>query len=317
MRILLAVALALLALAGPSVGAEYPSKPVRLIVPFAAGSATDSLARIVAHELTQRLGQPVVVDNRAGAFGQIAAGLVARSAADGYTLFLTTNTTHSANPHLFKSLDYDPIADFAPIVRTGTLPFMLVVNPQLPVRTTAQLIDYAKANPGKLFYASANSTSLVCAETLNRMAGIAITGVQYKASPQAILDLIAGRIQLMVSDFATAMPQVQAGKLRALGVTTARRSALVPQVPPIAEAVPGFDVTSWNGIFAPAGTPAPVLDRLARELTALLQQGRVRARLAELGFEVDPLGPEPFARYVREQADYWGRLVRAAGIQPQ
>jgi tripartite-type tricarboxylate transporter receptor subunit TctC len=317
MRIVLAAALAWLALAGPSAGADYPSKPVRLIVPFAAGSATDSLARIVAHELTQRLGQPVVVDNRAGAFGQIAAGLVARSAADGYMLFLTTNTTHSANPHLFKSLDYDPIADFAPIVRTGTLPFMLVVNPQVPVRTTAQLIDYAKAHPGKLFYASANSTSLVCAETLNRMAGISITGVQYKASPQAILDLMAGRIQVMVSDFATAMPQVRAGKLRVLAVTTARRSALVPQAPPIADAVPGFDVTSWNGIFAPAGTPAPVLERLARELTALLQQARVRARLAELGFEVDALGPEPFARYVKEQADYWGRLVRAAGIPPQ
>lgn len=313
-----ACALCLLALVASGAAAQaWPAKPIRLVVAFAAGSATDSVARILAHELTQRLGQPVVVDNRAGAFGQIAAGVVARSPADGYTLFMTTNTTHSANPHLFKSLDYDPIADFAPIVRTGTLPFMLVVNPSLPVRTTAELIAHAKAHPGELFYATSSSTSLVAAETLNRLAGTSITAVQYKASTQALVDVMAGRIQVMVADFATAMPQVKAGKLRVLAVTTAKRSALVPRAPPIADAVPGFDVTSWNGIFAPAGTPAPVLARLARELTALLRLPALRARLAELGYEVDPLGPEAFARYVREQADYWGRLVRAAGIQPQ
>ncbi|MBK8015625.1 MAG: tripartite tricarboxylate transporter substrate binding protein [Betaproteobacteria bacterium] len=295
----------------------YPSRTVRLVVPFAAGSATDTMARLLAQELSPRLGQSVVVENKAGGLGQIAAQHVARSAPDGYTLFVTTNTTHSANPHLFRTLPYDPIKDFEPIARTATLPFMLVVNGQLPVRSTAGFLSYAKANPGKLTYASASSTSLVAAESLNVLGHVSMVGVYYKASPQAILDVASGQVQVMVADFATAMPHVTAGRLKVLAVTTAKRSSLVPDAPPLGESVKGFDVTSWNGLFAPAGTPPEIVQRLARETLAVLARPDVKSRLASIGFEVDPLGPQDFAAYVRNQLDYWGRLVRDAGIRPE
>jgi tripartite-type tricarboxylate transporter receptor subunit TctC len=295
----------------------YPSKPIRLVVPFAAGSATDSVGRILAQELSQRLGRNVLVENRPGANGQLAAAFVAKSAPDGYTLFMTTNTTHAANPHLYRTLPYDPIRDFEPIARNGTLPFMLVVTASLPVDSTAQLIAYAKTHPGALAYAAANSTSLVCAETINASAGTDLLRVSYKSSPEAILDLTAGRLQVMVADFATAIPHVRAGKLKVLAVTTAKRSSLLPEVPPIADTIKGFDLTSWNGLFAPAGTPRPILVRVAGETLAILARPEIRQRLAELGFEVDPLGPEQFGLYVREQAAYWGKLVRAARIEPE
>jgi tripartite-type tricarboxylate transporter receptor subunit TctC len=319
MMLMRLLALCLLCVLAPAGQAQetYPSKPIRLVVPFAPGSATDSAARIVAQELSQRLGQNVIVDDRPGGNGQIAAQHAARSAPDGYTLLMTSNTTHSANPHLYKTLPYDPMRDFEPVARMGTLPFMLLVTPSLPVTSTAELIAYARANRGKLTYATANSTSLVSAETLNTIAKVDLTRVSYKSSPQALLDLIAGRVQVGFSDFATAMPHVQAGKLRVLAVTTARRSALLPDVPPLADTVKGFDVTSWNGVFVPAGTPRPIVARLAAEMLAVLARPEVRQKLATLGYEVDPLGPEPFAQYVREQLAYWGKLVRDAGIQPE
>lgn len=297
--------------------ARYPSKTIRLIVPFAPGSGTDSAGRVLAHELSARLGQQVIVENRAGAFGQIAAELVARSPADGHTLFMTTNTTHGANPHLFRKLPYDPIRDFVPVARVGTLPFMLVVTTSLPVKTTAELLALARRQPDALSYAQASSTSLVAMETIKRLGKVSIAGVQYKASPEALVDLIAGRVQTMVADFATAMPQVRAGKLRVLGVTTAQRSRLLPDVPPIAETLPGFDTTSWNGVFAPAATPPAIVARLEREMLAALARPDVQARLREIGFDVDALGSAAFGRYVREQIDHWGRMIRAAGIERQ
>jgi tripartite-type tricarboxylate transporter receptor subunit TctC len=315
--IILAFAL-LLSTPSPQALAEtYPSKPIRLVIPFAAGSATDAAGRVLAQALAIRLGQSVIVDNRAGANGQIAAMLVSQSPADGYTLFMTTNSTHSANPHLYKSLPYNPVKDFEPIARVGTLAFMLVVNPDLPVANTSELIDYAMAHPGQLSYGTASTASLVGAETINAMAHTELVGIGYKASPQAILDLVAGRLQVMVADFATAMPQVRAGKLRVLAVTTATRSTLLPGVPPIGDTLKGFDMTSWNGLFAPAGTPKPIVARLAQETIASLAQSDVKDRLAALGFEVDPLEPVAFGRYVREQLDTWGKLIRAAKIQPE
>lgn len=307
-----------LALAGPGRAAEpaYPNRPIRLVVPFAPGSATDTMARVLAQELGQRLGQTVIVDDRPGAFGQIAAVYAAKSPPDGYTVFMTTNTTHSANPHLFKSLPYRPLEDFEPVARTATLPFMLVVTPSLPVKSVAELLAYARANPGKLSYSHASSTSLVAAETINVLARIDMTGVAYKASPQAIFDVASGQVQVMVADFATAMPHVTSGKVRVLGVTTARRSALLPDAPPVADALKGFEVTSWNGLFVPTGTPKPIVARLARETQDILARRDVAGRLAAIGFEVDPLPPEPFAQYLRAQLDYWGRLVRDAGIKP-
>jgi len=295
----------------------YPTKTIRLIVPFAPGSGTDSAGRLLAQALSARLGQQVIVENRAGAFGQIAAELVARSPADGHTLFMTTNTTHGANPHLFNELPYDPIRDFVPIARLGTLPFMLVVTPSLPVKTTAELLALARRQPDALSYAHASSTSLVAMETIKRLGKVSVAGVQYKASPQALVDLMAGRVQVMVADFATAMPQVRAGKLRVLGVTTSQRSRLLPDVPPIAETLPGFDTTSWNGVFAPAATPPAIVARLEREMLAALARPQVQSRLRDIGFDVDVLDSAAFGRYVREQIDHWGRMIRAAGIPRQ
>ena len=318
--ILIALAAVCIVAAAPCMSAEptnYPSRPIRLVVPFAAGSATDSMARILAQELGQRLGQNVVVDDRPGAFGQIAAVFVAKSKPDGYTIFVTTNTTHSANPHLYKSLPYDPVKDFEPVARTATLPFMLVVNPALPVKSTAEFIAHARANPGKLAYASASSTSLVAAESLNTQARITMTGVTYKSSPQAMLDVVSGEVPVMVADFATALPHMAGGRVKVLGVTTAKRSVLVPDAPPIGDTVKGFDVTSWNGLFVPVGTPKFIVERLARETLDILGRKDVVDRLATIGFEVDPLGSNDFSQYLRAQLDYWGRLIRDAGIKPE
>jgi tripartite-type tricarboxylate transporter receptor subunit TctC len=296
---------------------RYPSKPIRLIVPFAAGSATDATARVLGHELSRRLAQNVVVENRAGAFGQIAAQAAARSAPDGYTLFITSNTTHSANPHLYRTLPYDPVEDFDPVAKVGILPFLLVVTPGLPVHSTAELVAYAKAHPEALSYGTPNSTSLVAMETIKHLARVSIERVQYRASPEAVLDLTAGRLQVMVADLAIAMPQVKAGKLRVLGVTTAKRTALLPSAPPIMDAVPGVDLAGWFGVFVPAGTPQEIVARLSGELLDILSRPDIRTKLASVGVEADPLGPEAFGRFVREQIERWGRLIRAAGIQPE
>lgn len=312
-----ALALLLASLLPQALAEAYPSKPIKLVIAFAAGSATDSAGRILAQELSQRLGQNVIVENRAGANGQIAAVFVARSTADGHTLFMTTNSTHGANPHLYRKLAYDPIKDFEPIARIGTLPFMLVVNPELPVNNTADFVAYAKVHPGGLSYGTASTASLVGAETINHLAGLDLVRVGYSSSPQAILDLVAGRLQVMVADFTTAMPHVKAGKLRVLAVTTAKRTTLLPGVPPIAETLAGFDLTSWNGLFAPAGTPTEIIARLERETLDILSRAEIRKKFAAIGFEIDPMNTSEFSGYVREQIAYWGKLIRAAKIQPE
>ena len=320
MKRLLALCVACLIAAGGPVAhaAEtWPEKPIRLVIPFSAGSATDSAGRLLAHRLGSLLGKPVIVENKAGANGQIAAMAVAGSAPDGYTLLMTTNSTHSANPHLYKKLGYDPVKDFNPIVRVGMLPFMLVVNPDLPVKSTAEFLAYAKAHRGELSYGTASTASLIGAETLNAMAGLDLMRVGYKASPQAILDLVAGRLQVMVADFTTAMPHVRAGKLRILAVTTSGRSALLPDVPAIGETLQGFDMTSWNGIFAPAGTVPAILSRLEKESLKVLADAKTQAEFAAIGFEIAPMGSAQFDRYMRGEITHWGKLVRAANIQPE
>ena len=309
----------LLALA-PHAAAQdaYPSRPVTIVVPFAAGSGTDNVARIVGQRLSERLKQPVVIENRAGANGQIAAEAVAKAKPDGYTLFMTTNTTHSANPSLYKSLRYDPIRDFTPIVRCGELPFAVAVNNDLPVKSVKELLDYARANPGKISYGTPNSTSLVASETLKNQGRIEIVGVPYKASPQALTDLIANQIQLYVVDFGSGMSMLKAQRVRAIAVTPARGSKIFPDLPPVAATIPGFDLTSWNGIFGPAGMPREVVDRLSREVNAVLAEKDVQEKLAQAGFEVWPSkDPEEFAQYVRDQLALWTRLIKAAGIQPE
>ncbi|CAM3063295.1 Bug family tripartite tricarboxylate transporter substrate binding protein [Cupriavidus taiwanensis] len=299
-------------------GDEFPNKPLRLVVPFAAGSGTDAVARLTAKYLGESLQQPVVVDNKPGANGTIAAEFVAKAPADGYTLFMTTNTTHSANPSLMKQLRYDPVKDFTPISRMGNLPFMLVVNPALPVKTLREFVDYAKAHPG-LTYASGNSTGIVSGATLSKMAGLKMLHVPYKSTPPAMTDVMGGQVQAMFVDFAAGIANVRAGKLRALAVTTAQRSALLPDLPPLASVpeLKGFDVTSWNGVFAPAGVPAPVVERLNRELVAIATSKQHAAQFHALGFEPFGSTPAELNQFVVAELQKWARLVKDAGIQPE
>ena len=236
---------------------SYPSGPITLVVPFAAGSGTDSVARAIGQKLGERLRQPVLIDNRPGASAQLGAQYVAKAKPDGYTLFMTTNTSHSANPSLFAQLRYDPIKDFTPVAGVGELPFALAVHPSVPARTLGEFIAYAKARPGQLSYATPNSTSLVASETLKRIAGLDIVGVPYKSSPQAMTDLVGGQVQMYVADLGSGMSMLKSDKVRTLGITTAEASRLLPGVPPIGKTVPGFDLTSWNGVFGPAGLPPP------------------------------------------------------------
>ena len=304
--------------AATALAQDYPAKPITLVVPFAAGSGTDGVARIVAQKLGERLKQQILVENKAGASAQIGAEYVAKAKPDGYTLFMTTNTSHSANPSLFKSLRYDPIRDFTPIVRTGELPFALAVSPKLPVSSAKELFAYAKANPGKISYATPNSTSLVASETIKVMANVDIVGVQYKSSPQALTDLVGGQLEMYVVDVGSGLSILKSGKVKVLAVTPARGTKILPGVPPIAEALPGFDLTSWNGIFGPAGLPRPIVDKLNAETLAVLAEKDVQEKLANVGFEVWPSNsPEDFAKYVTDQLALWTRLIKAAGIKAE
>ena len=296
----------------------YPNKPITLVIPFAAGSGTDFVARTVAQKLSERLKQPVVVDNKAGASAQIAAQFVAKAAPDGYTLFMTTNTSHSANPWMFKTLNYDPIKDFTPIVRVGELPFALAINPKIPAKTLQEFIDYAKKTLGKLAYATPNSTSLVAMETIKKIAGLDIVGVPYKASPQAMTDLISGEVQVYVVDLGSGMASLKSDRVRLLAVTTAKGSQSFPGTPAIASVVKGFDLVSWNGIFGPANLPRPIVDKINTEMQAVFADKDFQARIAATGFELDPTKtPEEFAKYVDFQLKHWGEMLRNAGVKPQ
>lgn len=297
----------------------YPKQPIKLIVPFAAGSGTDAVARITAQMLGEALKASVIVDNRAGASGVIAAELVAKAPPDGYTLFMTTNTTHSANPSLMKSLPYDPVKDFAPVSRMGNLPFMLVVNNDLPVKSVAELLAWGRAHPGKLTYASGNSTGIVSGATLSRMSGIPMLHVPYKSTPPAIADLIGGQVSMMVVDLAAGLATVKAGKMRAIAVTTQERTKLFPELPPLADTpeLKGFDITSWNGVFAPAGTPRDVVLKLNKALAEMANGTVFRERVSRLGFDAFGSTPEELGAFTVSELAKWKKLIQAAGIQPE
>ena len=306
-----------LASSAAALAQSYPTGPITMVVPFAAGSGTDAVARIVAKRLGERLKQPVLVDDKAGASAQIGAQYVAKAKPDGYTLLMTTNTSHSANPSLFKNLKYDPIQDFTPITRVGELPFALLVNASSPAKSLKVLIEHAKANPSKLSYATPNSTSLVASETINRIAGLEVLGIPYKSSPQALTDLIGGQVQMYVADLGSSMGMLKGGNVRALGVTTKAPLKSLPNVPPIASAVPGFDLTSWNGIFGPAGMPKPVVDKLYTEILQVLAEKDVQEQLAQLGFETWPSkNPEEFAKYGDDQLPHWPNLTQQTCLRP-
>ena len=293
----------------------YPHSPITLVVPFAAGSGTDAVARIVARKLSERLKQTVLVENKAGANAQIGAQFVAKAKPDGYTLLMSTNTSHSANPSLVLNLKYDPIKDFTPITRVGELPFALVVNKNDPAKSLKEWIDQAKLNPGKFSYATPNSTSLVASETIKRIAGLDIVGVPYKSSPQALTDLIGGSVQMYVVDLGSGIGMIKSGGVRVLGVTTKEPLNSIPGAPPIAKVVPGFDLTSWNGIFGPAGMPKQVTDKLNLEMQEVLADKDVQKSLDQLGFETWPTKtPEEFAKYVADQLTHWSALIKQAGM---
>ena len=317
-RTLLALSL-LVPLCGTVAAQEFPARTLTIVVGSSAGSATDGLARAIGQELTKATGQAVVVDNRAGAFGGIAAQFVARAQPDGYTLFMTTNTTHSANPSLMKSLPYDPVKDFAPVSRMGNLPFMLVVNNELPVKSVAELLAWGRANPGKLTYASGNSTGIVSGATLSRMSGVPMLHVPYKSTPPAIADVIGGQVSMMVVDLAAGLATVKAGRMRAIAVTTQERTQLFPELPPLADTpeLKGFDITSWNGVFAPAGTPRDIVLKLNKALSGMANGAVFRERVSKLGFDAFGSTPEELGAFTVAELAKWKKLIQAAGIQPE
>ena len=309
--------LVLLALVLPlAAQAQYPNKPIRLVVPFPGGSATDTVARILANSVSQSIGQPLVVENKAGADGAIAAGEVAKAAADGYTLLMATNSPMAAVPALKKQPPYDPVTDFTPITDVGRYTFFLFVHPGVPAKSFPELIAYAKANPGKLNYATGNTTGIVSFAQINSLAGIDMVHVPYKGEPAGIADLVAGRVQLMLATPTTGLAHVKDGRLRALVTTLSKRSALMPDVPTIAEAgMPQFSITSWAALFGPARMPREVVDRLNREFTSAMARADVQAAMDKQAFALSPSSPGELAQFVKQQIESYHRILRAAGVQ--
>jgi tripartite-type tricarboxylate transporter receptor subunit TctC len=312
------LALASALLAGTAQAQNYPTRNITVVLPFAAGSGTDTTTRLIAAEVGKALGHSLVIENKPGANGMLAATHVARAAPDGYTLMVSTNTAHSANPSLMKQLTYDPIKDFTPIARTGNLPFMLVVNPDVAAKTVQELTAYGKANPGKLTYASGSSAAIVMGATYARRAGLDMLHVPYKSSPPALTDVIGGRVSMMFIDIPTGLPLVNSGKLRALAVTTKERSTLLPDLPSMVEAgVPDFDITSWQGWLGPASMPKDVVTRLNAEVRKVIENPEIKKQLAERGMDAFSGTPEQFAKFVDEQLVLWTRLIKDAGIEPE
>jgi tripartite-type tricarboxylate transporter receptor subunit TctC len=297
---------------------DYPAHTITIIVPFAAGSGSDTAARVIGQRLSQRLGQAIVVENKIGATGAIASAHVARTKPDGYTLLLGTNSTHGSNSALYKTQSYDPVKDFAPIAHTGDFGYFLVVDPKLPVKTVAELVAYGKANPGKLSYAGGSSTSIVMAESFARGTGLEILKVGYRSNPTALTDVMAGRVSMMFVDISTSVAMVNDNSLRALATTSAARSQLRPDMATIDEtAVKGFDLASWTGLFAPAGTPRPILDRLNAEVNAIIALPEVKSQFATLGVEPKPATVDAFTVFTAIEVAKWTDLVKKAGIEAQ
>jgi tripartite-type tricarboxylate transporter receptor subunit TctC len=296
----------------------YPNRPVTIIVPFGPGSGTDIISRIIGQSLGIALKGNVVVDDRPGANGGLAATYVAKSQPDGYTLLMSTNSPLSSNPFLLKNVAYDPVKDFAPITRIGSFTNILVSNPAIPVKTLAELIAYAKANPGKLSYASGNTSGILAGETLKHWAGVDILHVPYKSVPPALNDVIAGRVSMAFTDLTPSLPHVNSGSLRAIAITRLQRSVLLPDVPTFQESgLKDFEVESWAALFAPAGTPAEIITRLNLETRKIIGDPGVKAQIAQIGFEVFGSTPEELGEFVKVQLAKTGRMVADAGIEPE
>lgn len=312
-------AIALMLLTGAAQAQKYPERPVRLVVPYPAGaSSNDILARQIAPKLTERLGHNVVVDNRSGASGNIGAELVARSPADGHTLLYGTGGLFSIGPHLYKKLAYSPDKDLAPVALIAVVPYMLVINASLPVKNLPEFIAYAKARPGKLSFASSGvgGTPHLCIEMLKVMAGIDLLHVPYKGGAPAVVDTIAGQTQAYCAGLAATMPHVNSGKLRALGVTTLKRSPGAPDMPTLDEqGLKGFDVNSWGAIFVPAKTPKHAVQKLHGTLAAVMETDDMRNTLIKQGMDPVFLGPQQLADLIRTESASWAKVIKTAGIK--
>jgi tripartite-type tricarboxylate transporter receptor subunit TctC len=311
---------AVLILAAAAQAQPYPARPIRFVVPFPPGTTTDVVARLVALKASDRLGQTIVVDNRSGASGTVGVETVARAAPDGYTWGLGTTTTHALARILNPKLGYDPVRDFAPVALLGDSPYFLTANPALPASNVKGLVAHARANPGKLHYASVGNFSVghLAGELLKKAAGIDMVHVPYKGSNLALIDLLAGRIQLNISTIAASLPHVKAGKLRALGVTSVKRVAVLAQTPTVAESgFPGYQASLWVGAYLPARTPAQIIMRVNRELNATLQLAEVRDALAEQAFEAGALSPEAVGKLMRDETARWRKVIQDAGLRPE
>ena len=318
MKIRLLSALAFTFAASIASAQDFPTKPITFVVPFAAGSATDQIARALGQSVSEQGKQAVVIDNKPGASGFLAAQQVAKAQPDGYTVLITTNTTHVANEHLFKSMPYDPVKDFAPITLLGKGGQIMIVNPKVEAKSVAEFIALAKKQPGKLTFGSGSSSSRIAGELLQQMAGIQILHVPYKSNPMAITDLLGGQITFMVTDTATGVPQVKAGKLRALGVSTQQRIALLPDVPTLDEAgVKGYDMGYWFAAYVPAGTPPAVVSRLNELLINGVKSAAAKAFFDAAGSEMWTTTPDELAKFQAAETQKWGKVIKAAGIEPE
>ena len=313
----IALLTAALCVAFPALAQTFPDKPVTFIVPFAAGSATDQIARAIGQAMTEETKQQVVIDNKPGANAFIGAQAAARAKNDGYTVFITTNTTHAANEHLFKKLPYDPVKDFEPVTLLGRGGQILVVNPSLPVNNVQEFIQHAKAQQGKVSFGFGSSSSRVAGELFEQMTGADLVPVPYRSNPLGITDLLGGQINAMFTDMATGLPQVKGGKLKALGVTATKRSPLAPEIPAIAESVPGYESTYWFAAYVPAGTPQPVVNRLNELLTRAAKSQTAAKFYGPTGTELVVSSPEELRKFQAAESQKWARIITAAGIEKE
>ncbi len=296
---------------------DFPNKPIKIIVPFAPGSATDVTARGLGARLQEILKQPVIVDDRPGASGQIGATAVATAPADGYTLMMGTNTTNAANGALFKKLSYDPEKDFAPIARCITGVNAVVVNNDLPIKSIADLVDYARKNPGKLNFSEASASQRLSGEMFNQLAGTKIERVPYKSSPQALGDVASGQVQVMFPDLPQALTQIEAGRVRGIGVTGATRTTVAPDLPAIAETVKGYSLVYWLALFAPAATPRPIQKILFDAVAQAMKDPATVQAMTQGRMEASVIGLDDFAAYVKTETKWWTDAIKAAGIEPE
>jgi tripartite-type tricarboxylate transporter receptor subunit TctC len=293
----------------------FPAKPVVIVVPQAAGGANDTVARAFAQRLGPALGQSVVIENRTGAGGNVGTAHVARAPRDGYTLLLTAQSAQTINPALYRNPGFDPVADFAPIMTVATAPYLLVANPSFPAKSLKDLIDLARQRPGKIDYASAGNGTLnhLLGVMLNSAAGLHLVHIPYRGAAAAAADVVSGQVPITFGSFPGVMPFVKSGKLNVIGVATEKRTPLAPEVATLAESLPGFFANSWYGLFAPAGTPKPVIDRILAVSTQVLSASDLGERLAGQGAEVWPGNPDQLARLVREELVMWARIVKESG----